>query len=249
MATSNDALPSSCDEALPTKLYLIPNTLGEVAIDQSLPAYVSKVVSALRHFLVEDEKSARKFIKQLAPHLNIRELSINALNEHTKPHELTALIAPLREGHPIGIISEAGCPAIADPGAEIVRLAHEAGITIQPLVGPCSMVLALMASGLNGQSWRFQGYLPIDDGERRDTIRMLEDRARSLQETQIFMDTPYRNEKLFQDLLQICRGDTRLCIAAALTTNSESVKTCTIAQWRKSLQPTTKVPTLFLLGA
>jgi 16S rRNA (cytidine1402-2'-O)-methyltransferase len=249
MSQSHDASTPHAPIVLPAKLYLIPNTLGDVAIDRSLPPYVSSVVSSLRYFLVEDEKSARKFIKQVAPHLNIRELSIFPLNEHTKPHELPNLLAPLRDGHALGIISEAGCPAIADPGAEIVRLAHEANIPVEPLVGPCSMVLALMASGLNGQSWRFQGYLPIEDEKRRDAIRELEERARSQHETQIIMDTPYRNEKLFQELVKVCRPDTRLCIAAALTTDIESIKTKTIAQWRNAPVPTKKAPSLFLIGA
>jgi 16S rRNA (cytidine1402-2'-O)-methyltransferase len=234
--------PSTC------KLFLIPNTLGETPIDQSLPAYASHVVASLHYFLVEDEKSARKLIKQLAPQLSIRELSIQRLNEHTKPEELSQLTAPLREGHSIGIISEAGCPAIADPGANVVKVAHELGIQVVPLVGPCSMVLALMASGLNGQSWRFQGYLPIENDKRIETIRSLDERVRTLGETQIMMDTPYRNEKLLQDLLAYCKPTTRLCIAQGLTTSAESIRTKSIQEWRAHTPSIEKIPALFLIG-
>jgi 16S rRNA (cytidine1402-2'-O)-methyltransferase len=230
------------------KLFLIPNTLGETPIDQSLPAYASHVVASLQYFLVEDEKSARKLIKQLAPQLSIRELSIQRLNEHTKPEELSQLTAPLREGHSVGIISEAGCPAIADPGANVVKVAHELGMQVVPLVGPCSMVLALMASGLNGQSWRFQGYLPIENDKRIETIRSLDERVRTLGETQIMMDTPYRNEKLLQDLLAYCKSTTRLCIAQGLTTSNESIRTKSVHEWRQSAPSVEKIPALFLIG-
>jgi 16S rRNA (cytidine1402-2'-O)-methyltransferase len=230
------------------KLFLVPNTLGETPIDHSLPTYASQVVGSLSYFLVEDEKSARKLIKQLAPQLAIRELSIQRLNEHTKPEELIQLTAPLREGHSMGIISEAGCPAIADPGADIVRRAHELGIPVVPLVGPCSMVLALMASGLNGQSWRFQGYLPIENNKRIETIRSLDERARTLGETQIMMDTPYRNEKLLLDLLAHCKPTTRLCIAQGLTTSVESIQTKSVQEWRDNTPSLEKIPALFLIG-
>jgi 16S rRNA (cytidine1402-2'-O)-methyltransferase len=234
--------------ASPAKLFLIPNTLGDVAIDRSLPQYASQIVSSLQYFLVEEEKSARKLIKQLCPNTQVRELSIQRLNEHTKPEELESLLEPLKQGHSIGIISEAGCPAVADPGSDAVQRAHELGVQVVPLVGPCSMILALMASGLNGQSWRFAGYLPIETPERAKEIRAMEERARAAKETQIVMDTPYRNTKLLDDILQLCRPDTRLCIAVAVTTTEESIITKSVAQWRHDVPQLPKAPALFLLG-
>jgi 16S rRNA (cytidine1402-2'-O)-methyltransferase len=201
-------------------VYLIPNTLGDDALERTLPSHDSAVVAALRHFLVEDEKSARKLIKLLVPAVQVRELHIAPLNKHTKPSEIEALIEPLRTGESIGIISDAGCPAIADPGADVVRRAHELSIKVVPLVGPCSVVLALMGSGLNGQTWRFAGYLPVDSAARIAAIRSLEGRVESLGETQIVMDTPYRTEKLFQDIVGVCKPDTRLCVAQGLATHS-----------------------------
>lgn len=229
-------------------VYLIPNTLGDDAVDRTLPSYNSSVVAALRYFLVEDEKSARKLIKLLVPTAQVRDLNISRLNEHTKLSEIEALIAPLRSGNSIGIISDAGCPAIADPGAEVVRRAHELSCKVVPLVGPCSMVMALMASGLNGQTWRFAGYLPVDSAARIAAIRSLEGRVESLGETQIMMDTPYRTEKLFNEILGVCKSDTKLCVAQALSTPQEKIRTTSVKQWRTIPAPSDKIPSLFLLG-
>jgi 16S rRNA (cytidine1402-2'-O)-methyltransferase len=229
-------------------VYLIPNTLGDDAIERTLPSHNASIVAGLRNFLVEDEKSARKLIKLLAPSASIRDLNIARLNEHTKPAEIDALMAPLKSGHSIGIISEAGCPAIADPGAEVVRRAHQLAITVVPLVGPCSMVLALMASGLNGQMWRFAGYLPVDSAARIAAIRSLEGRVDSLGETQIVMDTPYRTEKLFNEMVGICKPTTMLCIAQGLSTQQQSIRTASITEWLNSPPLVDKIPSLFLLG-
>jgi 16S rRNA (cytidine1402-2'-O)-methyltransferase len=229
-------------------VYLIPNTLGDDAIERALPSHNASIVAGLTYFLVEEEKSARKLIKLLVPSASIRDLNISRLNEHTKPAEIEALMAPLRQGHSIGIISEAGCPAIADPGAEIVRRAHQLAITVVPLVGPCSMVLALMASGLNGQTWRFAGYLPVDSAARIAAIRSLEGRVDSLGETQIVMDTPYRTEKLFNEIIGVCKPTTMLCVAQGLSTQYESIRTFSIAEWRDTPGPADKIPSLFLLG-
>lgn len=230
------------------ELYLIPNLLGEAPVDTSLPPVVASIVSKISHFVVEEEKSARRFIKQLCPDRVIRDLSLTTLNEHTKPSEVDALLAPLREGHAIGVISEAGCPGIADPGAELVRRAHESGIRVHPLVGPCSMTLALMASGFNGQRWRFLGYLPIDPAQRKEAIRAMERELYDSNETQIVMDTPYRNQRLLADLLEACRPETLICIASALTTHQESIQVRSARAWR-DLQPNLpKTPALFLLG-
>lgn len=235
------------------ELYLIPNLLGENLIGEtsteySLPPFISAVTSKISHFVVEDEKSARRFIKLLGPERVIRDLSFQVLNEHTKPEEVEQLLTPLREGQDVGVISEAGCPGIADPGAEIVRRAHELGITVHPLVGPCSMTLALMASGFNGQRWRFLGYLPIDAARRREMIRSMEKELYDSNETQIVMDTPYRNQRLLEDLLETCRPETRVCIASALTTREESIHVRSVKDWRALQANLPKTPALFLLG-
>lgn len=230
------------------ELYLIPNLLGETSIDSALPPLVASITGKISHFVVEEEKSARRFIKQLCPERVIRDISLQVLNKHTKPDEIERLAAPLLAGNDVGIISEAGCPGIADPGAELVRYAHELGIRVHPLVGPCSMTLALMASGFNGQRWRFLGYLPIDNNERREMIRSIERDLYETNETQIVMDTPYRNQRLLDDLLATCRPDTRICIASALTTSEESIQVHSVKTWRTQTTNLPKLPTLFLVG-
>ena len=229
-------------------LYLIPNLLGEASIDSSLPTLIAAVVARLSCFIVEDEKSARRLIKQLSPGTDLRALSMQRLNKHTKESELALLTQPLLAGIDIGIISEAGCPAIADPGAEIVRLAHTLGVRVHPLVGPCSMTLALMASGFNGQRWRFAGYLPMEAPQRKETLLGLEQDLYNNGETQIVMDTPYRNQRLLEDILTHCRADTMLCVAAALTTSTELIQVQSVAEWRRRAATIGKTPALFLLG-
>ncbi len=229
-------------------LYLIPNLLGEASIDSSLPSLIAAVVARLSCFIVEDEKSARRLIKQLSPGTDLRALSMQRLNKHTKESELALLTQPLLAGIDIGIISEAGCPAIADPGAEIVRLAHTLGVRVHPLVGPCSMTLALMASGFNGQRWRFAGYLPMEAPQRKETLLGLERDLYNNGETQIMMDTPYRNQRLLEDILTHCRADTMLCVAAALTTSTELIQVQSVAEWRRRAATIGKTPALFLLG-
>lgn len=229
-------------------IFLIPNLLGDVPIESSLPSVCAHVVGTLTHFLVEEEKSARKLIKALLPSAQIRELSIQKIPKHPTPTQISELTAPLSEGHSIGILSEAGCPGIADPGREIVLFAHQHAIQVIPLVGPCSMVLALMASGLNGQLWRFAGYLPVETSKRAEALVTLEKRALTTGETQIVMETPYRNDSFLADILSSCSGQTLLCIAQGLTTPLELVKTKTIDQWRSHTPKLGKLPTLFLLG-
>jgi 16S rRNA (cytidine1402-2'-O)-methyltransferase len=229
-------------------LYLIPTTLGDVEIDSSLPPRINSLVARLSYFVVEEEKTARHFIKKVCPDRVIREINIRSLNEHTSREEVAPLLNPLREGHDIGLISEAGCPAIADPGADLVRLAHELGAQVHPLVGPCSMILALMASGFNGQRWRFVGYLPIEDDERRKTIGQIERDLYTSNETQIVMDTPYRNQRLFEELLSTCRPETKICVASALTTDTESIRVFTVKDWKALGTTIGKVPTIFVLG-
>jgi 16S rRNA (cytidine1402-2'-O)-methyltransferase len=178
----------------------------------------------------------------------IRDLSFEILNEHTKPADVERLLTPLLNGQDIGVISEAGCPGIADPGAEIVRRAHELGIKVHPLVGPCSMTLALMAAGFNGQRWRFLGYLPIDPEPRRELIRAMEREVYESNETQIVMDTPYRNQRLLEDLLDTCRPQTRICVACGLTTPEESIHVRSVKEWRALEANLPKTPALFLIG-
>ena len=230
------------------ELYLIPNLLGETGVDTSLPSLITRITAKITHFVVEDEKSARRFIKKLCPDRVIRDISFSVLNEHSKASEIDALLEPLRNGHDVGVISEAGCPGIADPGAELVRCAHELGIKVHPLVGPCSMTLALMASGFNGQRWRFVGYLPIDATERHERIRSLERDLYESNETQIMMDTPYRNQRLLEDLLAACRPETKICVASSLTTNEESIQVRSVKAWRTLGEQIPKSPALFLLG-
>jgi 16S rRNA (cytidine1402-2'-O)-methyltransferase len=234
---------------LSQSVFLIPNLLGEAPIDSSLPALVATTVRRLRFFIVEDERSARRIIKILAPEVNLRELSIVSFPRDSSEKELASLLSPsLHAGNDLGVISEAGCPGIADPGREVARYAHKHGILVKPLVGPCSMVLALMSSGLNGQSWRFVGYLPIDAEHRRNKIKELETRAKNFGETQIFMETPYRNDKLLAELLSALSADTLLCIASGLTTPIESIKTKPVKDWRCSKPTIGKAPCLFLVG-
>ena len=230
-------------------LYLIPNLLGESEVAQVLPAHVREVVLLCKHFIVENAKNARHFIKQIAPEHSQSELELFVLNKHTPEEDKQSFLSPCLAGLPMGIISDAGCPAIADPGSDVVRLAHRKGIRVVPLVGPSSLLLSLMASGLNGQSFAFNGYLPIDKSERKAALKRLEKRAQEERQSQLFIDTPYRNEALFEELLQLLSPQTSLCVATNVTLSQESIHTYTIAEWkhkRKGLQ-LDKQPTIFIL--
>jgi 16S rRNA (cytidine1402-2'-O)-methyltransferase len=227
-------------------LYAIPTPLGG-APEDALPASTLKIVRSLRDFVVEDAKSARAFLS--AAGCKPRELQLSELSEHTPDADVPALLQPLRAGRPLGLLSEAGCPAIADPGALLVEAAHSEGFRVVPLIGPSSIVLALMASGLEGQRFAFCGYLPRDVAERTQNIKLLEQRSCREAETQIFIETPYRNDALLSALLENCAPSTRLCIAADLTLESESVKTQTIADWRQARATLGKRPAVFLLLA
>jgi 16S rRNA (cytidine1402-2'-O)-methyltransferase len=231
-------------------LYLIPCTLGDTPAEQVLPQHVINVARKLQHFVVEQPKSARQFLSALKPEQPIQSLHFATLNEHSAANELSALLAPLLAGHDVGIISEAGCPGIADPGADLVNLAHRNGIRVVPLVGPSAILLALMASGLNGQCFAFHGYLPIAETERNKTITMLEIESAKRKQTQLFIETPYRNDKMFGALLTQCRPDTMLCVATDITLPSEQIQTFTIAKWKSQPVPQlNKRPSLFLLLA
>ncbi len=231
-------------------LYLIPCTLGDTPADQVLPQHTIDIARRLRHFVVEQPKTARQFLSTLKPEQPIRSLHFATLNEHTAARDLADLLTPLLAGEDVGIISEAGCPGIADPGAELVSLAHRHGIRVVPLVGPSSILLALMASGLNGQRFAFHGYLPIPETERNKTIVALESESARHRQTQLFIETPYRNEKLLGALLAHCRPRTLLCVASDITSPHEQIRTLSIAQWKS--QPAAQLnkrPSLFLLLA
>ncbi len=229
-------------------LYLIPCTLGDTPAEQVLPQYVINIARSLSHYIVEEPKTARRFLSALKHERVIQELHFATLNEHTPAKDLPELLTPLLAGKDAGIISEAGCPGIADPGAELVNLAHRTGIRVVPLVGPSSILLALMASGMNGQCFAFHGYLPIAEPERYKAITNLEAESARRQQTQIFIETPYRNEKLFTALLNQCRPNTQLCVATDISLSSEQIQTRSIAQWKSLPAPAlNKRPSLFLL--
>ena len=231
-------------------LYLIPVPLGPTAPKDSLPANVLEIIRPLTHFVVEEAKTARAFLKAAGTDTALQALQIEELNEHTKADALDRLLSPLRAGHDIGLLSEAGCPAVADPGANLVALAQKENLRVVPLIGPSSLLLALMASGLNGQRFAFQGYLPAKEIERSKAIRDLETESRKRQQTQLFIETPYRNAAMFQSILQSCQPNTRLTVATDLTLSSEFVSTKTIQQWKKQTPPEIeRRPTVFLLLA
>lgn len=229
-------------------LYAIPTPLGGEPAD-ALPASALETVRRLRDFVAENPKTARAFLGVIAMPCTVRELSIATLDEHTPASAIPELLAPLREGRALGLLSEAGCPAIADPGAQLIEAAHRESFRVVPLVGPSSIVLALMASGLEGQRFAFCGYLPREKAEREQRLRALEQRSKRERETEIFIETPYRNDALAASLLEVCAAGTRLCIASDLTLPTESVRTRTIAQWRASPPQIGKRPTVFLLLA
>lgn len=231
-------------------IYLIPVTLGDDNITQILPSEVVKIAQNLEYFVVETEKSARHFLSAIKTAKPVRELILNLLNEHTQDKDIAVLLAPLLQGHDIGLMSDAGCPGVADPGAKLVALAHQKNIKVVPLVGPSSILLALMASGLNGQQFAFLGYLPVDKQARSQKIKEIEKRSQSHKETQIFIETPYRNQHMLEALLNECHPNTKLCIACDISTTTEMVKTQTIATWKKHPAPgLNKRPTVFLLLA
>ncbi|RIX46097.1 MAG: SAM-dependent methyltransferase [Rhodocyclales bacterium GT-UBC] len=231
-------------------LYLIPVPLGPTPPLSSLPAHVVETVRPLKHFVVEQAKSARAFLKGVATETPLQELLLEELNEHTKSDKIENLLTPLLNGHDVGLLSEAGCPAIADPGADLVAAAQRRNIRIAPLIGPSSLLLALMASGLNGQRFAFHGYLPAKDIERSKVLRDLENESRKRKQTQLFIETPYRNLAMYNTILQCCQPETRLTVATDLTLPGESVLTRTIQQWKKQTPPEIeRRPTVFLILA
>ena len=234
----------------PGTLYLIPVPLGPVAPQSCLPPDVLAVIRPLTHFVVEQAKTARAFLKAAGTEQPIQTLQLSELNEHTRHEALEALLHPLLDGHDVGLLSEAGCPAIADPGADLVALAQARGLRVVPLIGPSSLLLALMASGLNGQCFAFHGYLPAKEGERLKVLRDLESESRKKRQTQIFIETPYRNLALFESLRSHLNPATRLTVATDISLPGESIRTLSVQAWKKMAPPDVeRRPTVFLMLA
>ncbi|MFZ4411873.1 MAG: SAM-dependent methyltransferase [Bacteroidales bacterium] len=229
------------------KLYLIPTTLGDSAVDNVIPSYNREVINKISIYIVEEVRTARRFLKKAGLIMPIDELVFFELNEHTKPEEIGLYLNAIDNGENIGLLSEAGVPCIADPGAEIVKIAQQKNIEVIPLVGPSSILLALMASGFNGQQFAFLGYLPVDKNQRINKIKEIEKNIFLRNETQIFIETPYRNNQLIEALLQTCRNETLLCIASDITLETAFIKTKTIAAWKNTVPDFHKKTTVFLL--
>ena len=229
-------------------LYLIPTTLGDCVPSDVLPDCIKKIIEIVDYYIFENEKTGRKSIKLTNPTKVQADLKVSILNKHTEKKEHYEMLQPCLNGHNVGLMSEAGCPGIADPGAVIAKLAHEKGIKVVPLVGPSSIFLALMASGMNGQNFAFNGYIPIDKSEKKVTLKIFEKLSSEKNQTQIFMETPFRNESFLQDILTTCQPDTLLCIACNITAPDELIQTKTINQWKIKKPDLHKKPTMFLIG-
>ena len=230
------------------KLYLIPTTLGdETEPLEVMPISVKKVIEDINYYIVENEKSARRFIKKISPKKPQPNLTIKLLDKYAIEEETQKYLDVCEQGFNVGLLSEAGVPAIADPGASIVKLAHQKNIQVVPLVGPSSILMAMMSSGLNGQNFAFNGYLPIDKGERKRAIKDLERISADKNQSQIFIETPYRNEKMFADLKAILSPQTSLCIAADITLSSEYIKTFSIKEWKQQQPNLHKRPAIFII--
>lgn len=229
------------------KLYLIPTPLGDGSLDRILPSYNKEIVENINHFIAENEKTARRFIKQFLPDKKQSELKFHVLNKHTEAGEFYTFLEACEKGFDMGLLSEAGCPGVADPGARIVSMAHQKNIQVIPLVGPSSIILAMMASGMNGQNFSFIGYLPIDKNERKNSLKQIERISSEQNQAQIFIETPYRNNKLLEDLKKHLHPQTRLCIACELTLPTEYIRTKTIGDWKKENPELHKKPAIFII--
>ncbi len=237
-------------------LYLIPVTLGDTPHEQVLPPYNATVVRNIRHFVVEEIRTARRFLRRMDSQFPIDDCTFYEMGKHAGSHNAQKQQPPyqdaikvLASGTDVGVISEAGCPAVADPGTDVVLMAQRRGIQVIPLVGPNSMIMAIMASGLSGQSFAFNGYLPVDENDRARRLKVLESRAQNEHQTQLFIETPFRNRKMIEALCRTLRPTTRMCIAAGITTADQWIKTMTIAEWRRTKLPDlSKIPAIFLIG-
>lgn len=228
-------------------IYMIPVPISDTAFSEVLPEGNLNIIKGLRNFIVENVRTARRFLKKSDPSIDISKITFYELNGHTPENVISTYLNPLRNGEPIGLMSEAGCPGVADPGALVVRIAQEEGMKVIPLVGPSSIILSLMASGLNGQRFAFHGYLPVDQRERERAIRDLEVQSFKQDMTQIFIETPYRNEKMLESLMKNLDGNTLLCVASDITaSNNERIVTKSIKEWKSGSFRLEKVPTIFL---
>jgi len=230
------------------KLFLIPTTLGDTSIERVLPPDLMLIISSIPVFIVENLRTARRFLKKVNPAIVIDDLTFFELNQHTDKKEISRFLEPNRHGFDIGIISEAGCPGIADPGAEVVKIAHIRNIQVVPLVGPSSILLALMASGMSGQNFAFNGYLPIRNPEKSAQIKLLEKRMQTEGQTQIFIETPYRNIQLLDELLKNCDPATMLCIAVDITLDTELILSKPVSYWKTNIPDIQKRPAIFMIG-
>ena len=229
-------------------MYLLPVTLGDTEIDNVLPSYNREIIRQIKFFIVENVRSARRFLKKVDRDINIDVLTFYLMDKHTDAAKMASYLKPLEEGNAMGVISEAGCPAVADPGADVVAVAQRKNLRVIPMVGPSSIIMSGMGSGFNGQSFAFNGYLPIEPAERTKRIKQLETRAYTEDQTQLFIETPYRNHKMLEELLRTCKPSTRLCIASGITCAEEYIHTHTIAEWKKiKLHDLSKIPTIFLI--
>lgn len=228
-------------------LYLIPVMLGDNPSDEVLPMKVVRIIELIDTYVVENSKVARKFIKAIVPTKSQPSLHLFELNKHTDSKEINSFIQPLLEGKNMGLMSDAGCPGVADPGAVVVKLAHEKGIKVVPLVGPSSILLSMMGSGMNGQSFTFNGYLPIDKSDKKTMLKNLEKWSFERDQSQIFIETPYRNNQLLEEMTQILHPNTLLCIACDITLPTEFIQTKTISYWKKNKPELHKRPCIFIL--
>ncbi|MRH99873.1 SAM-dependent methyltransferase [Kriegella sp. EG-1] len=233
----------------PGSLFLIPSILGDNEPLEVLPISIKGAIEAIDYYIVENEKSARRFIKKISPRKSQAKLNIETLNKFTESAAIPTYLKPCLEGYDVGVISDAGCPGIADPGAEVVKIAHEKNIKVVPMVGPSSILLAMMASGFNGQNFAFNGYLPIDNLDRKKMIKKLERNSKELNQSQIFIETPYRNDKLLQELLKSLAPNTKICVACDITLPTEQIATKTVKDWKHAKWELHKRPAIFIIQA
>ncbi len=229
------------------KLYLIPTTLGDSQHDRSFPDFNTGIICGLKHFVVEELRSARRFLKAVDKSIDIDALTLDVLNEHTDVKDVSQMLSHALNGEDVGMVSEAGCPGVADPGADIVAVAHQIGVEVIPLVGPSSILLSLMASGFNGQNFAFLGYLPIKPKEKAARIKQIESRVYAENQTQIFIEAPYRNNQMMESLVKLLSPNTKLCVAADITLENEFIVTKSVNQWTKAMPNLHKRPTIFLI--
>lgn len=247
MQSENDILETE-NRSLECALYLLPVPMSDNCPDTVIPAYNIDIIRGISHFVVENIRTARRFLKKFDRSININLLTFTELSEHTSESELPDMLSPISEGKPVGIMSEAGCPAVADPGARLVALAQQRGIKVVPLVGPSSILLSLMASGFNGQNFTFDGYLPIEEKAREAALRNMSVSVTRHNVTHIFIETPYRNNSLMATLLKVLPRDMKLCVASDITGPAESILTRTVGAWQQSKTTLPKIPTIFLIG-